>query len=384
MSITPPRFFTFVTRLFDGTTPWTPAIFASPDNPLGGSPVGANQARMYSRSAASVGRIPYDKLVRPGNLGALVMARVIGGAGADTDRIEVRSANSAEKVTNELVPEDGLQQTISLTGEWSKPFLLEPRDALAVYHQGLDPDELSGLQLIVRELDQDSLLGWITAKAQASSGNEYAQAVEAVAIDVDDETVTLSTVEVDVLTVRVTATARGTITLPAWASIKPGARIDIIREGDTEGVVKIVPAAGQLINGDADPDDPIFLPLRGALRIVREAQSGEFSATSHGTPPTTTVATGNHAFTYGWPGRRYLRLPDGAGQTATLPAYGTANNVPIGCEVAVVNRSAVSKTIAGAGAEVITGGGATANTYTLAANTSAVVSFDGTQWQLTA
>ncbi|MFY0531487.1 hypothetical protein [Nannocystis pusilla] len=96
------------------------------------------------------------------------------------------------------------------------------------------------------------------------------------------------------------------------------------------------------------------------------------------------MATGNTSFTYGWPGRRYLRLTDGAAQTATLPAYGTANNVPIGCELVVVNRSAAAKTIAGAGAEVITGGGATANTYALAANTSAVVSFDGTQWQLTA
>lgn len=379
----PPRFFTFTARRFDGTTEFALAnLIVSPDNPLTRSPVGPNQARLYGASE-DLGRFSYDDLVRPGNLGALVMARTMGPPGSDTDRVEVRCANSDEVPNGEVGPEDLLQQTITVTGEWSEPFLLEPRDALAVYLTASDGQTTAGIQFIVAELDTDAYLAWIKAKAVPAGASAWAQSTQNIEIDADGESAAITAADADLLTVRVTATARGTITVPAWAALRQGAQIDIIREGDTDGVVLISPAAGEKINGGAGTTR-IFLPLRGALRIARDATSGEFTATSHTEVPVATNSAGATAYTYGWPGERILRLTEAAAQTVTLPAYGTANNVPTDCTLRLVNRSANTKSIAGAGAEVITGGGATANTYSLAANTSAVVFFDGTQWGVVA
>ncbi|MFY0531520.1 hypothetical protein [Nannocystis pusilla] len=102
--------------------------------------------------------------MRPGNLGAIVCVRLVGPATAVTDRVEVRSASTAELPPDEAaLPSDGLQQAIALSGEWSVPLLLEPRDALAVYHTGLAGT--SGLQVLVTELDTGALLAWVAAKA---------------------------------------------------------------------------------------------------------------------------------------------------------------------------------------------------------------------------
>ena len=127
---------------------------------------------------------------------------------------------------------------------------------------------------------------------------------------------------------------------------------------------------------------PIYLPLQGALRIVRERSTGDFTATSHAETATATT-TVDLTYLYGWSGERIVRLTAAGSQTLTLPSYGVANNVPVGCTLKVVNRSAATKTISAAAAELIVGAGAAALTFALAANSSAEFFFDGAQWAVT-
>lgn len=381
-SVQPPRFFTFVAvDGFDGTTEFDAAdLRNSPDNRLSATPVTSSQPRLYGYSEGALGRFGFDDLVRPGNVGAIVMLRLIGGQAAETDRVEVRTAAASELVADEQTPTDQLQQSVLLDGEWSEPLLLEPRDALCIYH---DPERSAAIQIIVHELDQHALGAWITAKAKTSCCSSFKQSLVNVTIDEDDEEVAITTVDADLITVQVSATKRGTVRLPAWADLRPGTRIDIVRLGGTVGAVRIDPVGFELMNGGSTIVTPLYLPRVGAVRVVREAQATAFSATTHNEPVAETVAEGDKTYNYGWPGRQILRLTQDAIQRVTLPSYSTANNVPLDCSLLVVNPTGSDKVIAVVvGTEAITGDGATDINYTVAGHSCAVVSFDGSQWSL--
>lgn len=234
--------------------------------------------------------------------------------------------------------------------------------------------ELSGFELITITRKG---AGWVATAPTFRGPQTFDNAIVGGFVSLSPPTDRVTVIQLDF-------TGRGDCRLPPLNECPQDAEFHISRQpgGGTEQV-RFVPTAGDLLNGQLNgvaylgPNDAVR--LRRTLVGWNIVGDGELRARL-----IRTVAVGNIALTAWGVGELLVRLVQAGAQTATLPARA---DVPDGAVVRIQALGA-AKTVAGAAGENIIGNGtAAANTFALAANTTAVVvamgpSGTGLEWSI--